>query len=166
MLNKTQVQRIYGMGAALGMLDNSNHKDDMLHNLVYNITGQDSVKQLTDVDYKKLVAELSQRIKISQLQAPEKPRSSNKRYNTTAKGMTAGQQRKVWALMYQLAGCDTTVTVATKGERLCGIIKKELHIDATSQRPFEWLGYNDGNKLIEILKAYVKSAERKAIKEM
>ena len=166
MLNKTQVQRIYGMGAALNMLDNSNHKDDMLHNLVYNITGQDRIKQLTDSDYKKVVAELSQRIKISQLQAPEKPRSSNKRYNTTAKGMTAGQQRKVWALMYQLAGCDTTVTAATKGERLCGIIKKELHIDATSQRPFEWLGYNDGNKLIDILKAYVKSAERKAIKDM
>ncbi len=164
MLNKTQVQRIYGMGAALGMLDNNNHKDDMLHNLVYNITGQDSVKQLTDSDYKKVVAELAQRIKISQLQPPEKSRSGNKRYNATAKGMTAGQQRKVWALMYQLAGCDTTTTVATKGERLCGIIKKELHIDAIPQRPFEWLGYNDGNKLIEVLKAYVKSAERKAIR--
>ena len=166
MLNKTQVQRIYGMGAALGMLDNNNHKDDMLHNLVYNITGQDSVKQLTDSDYKKVVAELAQRIKISQLQPPEKPRSSNKRYNTTAKGMTAGQQRKVWALMYQLAGCDTTVTGATKGERLCGIIKKELHIDASPQKPFEWLGFEQGNKLIELLKNYVKSAERKAMRSM
>lgn len=166
MLNKTQVQRIYGMGAALGMLDNNNHKDDMLHNLVYNITGQDSVKQLTDVDYKKVVVELAQRIKISQLQPPSKSRSGNKRYSTTAKGMTVGQQRKVWALMYQLAGCDTTVTVATKGERLCGIIKKELHIDASPQKPFEWLGFEQGNKLIELLKNYVKSAERKAIRGM
>ena len=166
MLNKTQVQRIYGMGAALGMLDNSNHKDDMLHNLVYNITGQDSVKQLTDVDYKKVVAELAQRIKISQLQPPSKSRSGNKRYSTTAKGMTVGQQRKVWALMYQLAGCDTTVTVATKGERLCGIIKKELHIDASPKQPFAWLGFEQGNKLIELLKNYVKSAEHKAMRSM
>ena len=166
MLNKTQVQRIYGMGAALGMLDNSNHKDDMLHNLVYNITGQDSVKQLTDVDYKKVVAELSQRIKISQLQPPSKSRSGNKRYSTTAKGMTVGQQRKVWALMYQLAGCDTTVTAATKGERLCGIIKKELHIDASPKQPFAWLGFEQGNKLIELLKNYVKSAEHKAMRSM
>ena len=50
MLDKARVQRIYGMGAALGMLDRENHSDDMLHNLVFGLTGKNSVKSL---DYDK-----------------------------------------------------------------------------------------------------------------
>ena len=50
------------------------------------------------------------------------------------------------------------------GKRLCGVIKKELHIDAVPDKPFLWLGFDEGSKLIEVLKAYVKSAEHKAMK--
>lgn len=164
MLNTAQVQRIYGMGATLNMIDNNNHKDDLLHSLVYDITGKDSVKQLDYSEYKKVVAELAQRIKISQLQVPPTKAKAlrTKKHQTTAKGMTEGQQRKVWALMYQLVSCDVNPVAATAGERLCGIIKKELQIDARPKQPFVWLGFDDGNKLIEVLKAYIRSAARKA----
>lgn len=168
MLTAAQIQRIYGMGTTLNMIDNANHKDDMLHNLVYDLTGKDSVKQLDNGEYKKVVAELAKRINISQLDVPPcraKAHRAKKREDT-AKGMTEGQQRKVWALMYQLIGCDLEPVAATKGERLCGIIKRELHIDAQPKQPFVWLGFAEGNKLIEALKRYVKSAERKAMRSV
>lgn len=167
MLSAAQIQRIYGMGATLNMIDNANHNDDMLHQLVYGITGKESIKQLSADEYKKVVAELTSRMKISQMQVPPVPsqrRKKQAKHKDTAKGMSAGQQRKVWYLMYQLIGCDLEPVTATKGERLCGIIKKELHIDCTPSKPFEWLGFNEGNRLIEILKAYVRSAERKAMR--
>ena len=78
--------------------------------------------------------------------------------------MTEGQQRKVWHLMYKLSEFDAAPSSATKGERLCGIIKRELSIDASANKPFMWLGFEEGNKLIEVLKNYVKSAQRKAAK--
>lgn len=165
MLSKTQVQKIYAMGSKLGMVDSKNHSDDMLHNLVYSLTGKDSVKNLSFDEYKAVVSELAVRLKIEQLAPtapPQHPRK--KQHKSTAKGMSEGQQRKVWSLMYQLAKYDTEVVTATKGERLCGIIKKELHIDCTPTKPFEWLGFEEGNKLIEKLKIYVRSAERKALR--
>ena len=42
------------------------------------------------------------------------------------------------------------------------IIKKEFKIDATSEKPLVWLSYSDASKMIEVLKRYVSSAERKA----
>lgn len=168
MLKAAQIQRIYGMGATLNMIDKSKHKDDMLHNLVYDLTGKDSIKQLDYDEYKTIVAELSQRIKISQMEVPPARAKSHraKKREDTAKGMTEGQQRKVWALMYQLINCDIEPVAATKGERLCGIIKKELHIDARPKDPFIWLGFEDGNKLIEVLKAYIRSTKRKATRRV
>lgn len=78
--------------------------------------------------------------------------------------MSEGQKGKIWYLMYQLIGCDIKPVTATEGERLCGIIKKELHIDCIPAEPFAWMSFEDGNRLIEILKKYVKSAERKAMR--
>lgn len=165
MLNKAQVQKIYAMGSKLGMVDSKNHSDDMLHNLVYNLTGKDSIKNLSSDEYKTVAAELAVRLKIEQLAPTAPPKQPRKKqHKSTAKGMSEGQQRKVWSLMYQLAKYDTEPVPATKGERLCGIIKKELHIDCTATKPFEWLGFEEGNKLIEKLKIYVRSAERKALR--
>ena len=70
MLDKARIQRIYGMGATLGMLDRENHSDDMLHNLVFGLTGKNSVKSLNYNEYKAVVGELAERIKISQLEVP------------------------------------------------------------------------------------------------
>jgi hypothetical protein len=78
--------------------------------------------------------------------------------------MTEGQQRKVWSLMYELKRFDTQPSVATLGERLCGIIKRQFNIDAMAQKPFQFLRREDGNKLIEILKSYCGNAETRHIR--
>ena len=77
-----------------------------------------------------------------------------------SKGMTEGQERKIWRLMYELQ--ELSPSSAALGERLCGIIKKEFKIDATSKSPLAWFSFNDASKMIEILKRYVSSAEKKA----
>lgn len=158
MINSSQIQQIYAMGAKLGLLDNNNHKDDLLHVLVYGLTGKENIKKLNNAECKIVTDELSKRMK--QLQIAQQ-KHKTKKYEDTAKGMTAGQQRKVWALMYQLVELDLKPQTATIGKRLCGIIKKELHIDALPNDPFMWLGFDEANKLIESLKRYIKSAERK-----
>lgn len=68
------------------------------------------------------------------------------------------QQRKVWALLYELQKADTAPSRATLGQRLCGILKKELHIDALPKEPFAWIDFETCNRLIEILKKYVANA--------
>ena len=62
--------------------------------------------------------------------------------------------------MYELE--ELSPSSAALGDRLCGIIKKEFKIDATSEKPLVWLSYSDASKMIEVLKRYVSSAERKA----
>lgn len=49
---------------------------------------------------------------------------------------------------------------APLGDRLCAIIKKELGMDAFPKDPFAWISYKDGNKLVEVLKGYVKTAQK------
>ena len=75
--------------------------------------------------------------------------------------MSDGQQRKVWRLMYQLEKLDEKPSAARLGDRLCGIIRKEIHIDCIARQPFRWLTYQQGVKLIEILKKYVANAQRR-----
>ena len=62
--------------------------------------------------------------------------------------------------MYELE--ELSPSSAALGERLCGIIKKEFKIDATSKNPLVWFSYSDASKMIEALKRYVSSAEKKA----
>ena len=81
-------------------------------------------------------------------------------FSTRLGGVSEGQERKVWALMYRLAAASPS-TVAV-GDRLRAAIKKEAGVDAFADDPFAWLDYKSCNKLIEALKGYVKNAERKA----
>lgn len=161
-LTAVEIRKVYALGAKLGLVE-SNNKNDELHALVAGITGKDSVRQLTDEEYKAVVGELAERIKISQLEPPPE-RRSRKRYESNPGKMTEGQQRKVWFLMYQLAGCDNEPSSASLGERLSGIIKRQFRVDATAKQPMRWLSYEQGNQLIEIIKNYVKNAERKTMR--
>lgn len=47
------------------------------------------------------------------------------------------------------------------GDRLCAVIKKEFHADATAKNPFAWISFEQGNDLIETLKRYVANEKRK-----
>ena len=79
-------------------------------------------------------------------------------HSPIARICSEGQRRKVWALMYRLQ--DASPSKAPLGDRLCAIIKKELGMDAFPKDPFAWISYKDGNKLVEVLKGYVKTAQK------
>lgn len=160
MLKPQQTQRIYAMGARLGILEHGN-KNDNLHTLVYQLTKKESVKSLNEDEYHIVVKNLAERLKLQNLEVPPRKPYKKQKYEDSGRGkMSEGQQRKVWRLMYQLEALDKEPSSAKLGDRLCGIIKKELHIDCTSKQPFRWLTYEQGVKLIEKLKYYVESAQR------
>lgn len=162
-MTKQQIQRIYGMGSILGILESGNKRDN-LHLLVESITGKDSIKTLTDDEYKAVVHELAERIHIQNLEEPPAKIRRTARYEEQPGGMSEGQQRKVWHLMYELKKFDKKKSSKSLGERLCGIIKKEVGVDALPEKPLVWLTYQQGSKLIEAIKRYIRSAERKAMR--
>lgn len=162
MLKPQQTQRIYAIGARLGLVESGN-KNDLLHELVYSIAQKSSVRELDEQEYKKVVAELANKLRIANLTEPKTvhPFKAKKREDKGIGKISDGQTRKVWQLMYSLEKLDKKPSSAKLGDRLCGIIKKELHIDALPKDPFAWLTYQQGVKLIEILKKYIANAQRR-----
>ena len=142
--------KIFALAKKAGMLGKQGNED--LHALVNSVCGKDSLKELTNRDYAAVIKELQSRAGTSNTYKAKSKGNS--------KGMTEGQERKIWRLMYELE--ELSPSSAALGERLCGIIKKEFKIDATSKSPLAWFSFNDASKMIEILKRYVSSAEKKA----
>lgn len=151
-INGQQIKKIYAIGQALGIVE-QNHDDD-LHTLIDAMTGKDSVKALSYQEGNAVIAELQRR------QGPPPTRKAPKQHDEVVGGITEGMQRKVWALMYDLQ--KYSPSSASLGDRLCGIIEKELGVTATPQKPFVWLRFKNGNQLVEILKGYVQNAKKKA----
>lgn len=151
-----QMKKIYAISGALGMTEQGNREDE-LHLLVAGLTGKESVKELTYREAQTVIARLTQ---IQGSQAPKKARKT-KEHPSRPGGVTSSQQKKVWALMYELQNYDQDPGTASLGERLCAVIKKELKVDAVPRTPFAWLDFKDGNHLIEVLKGYVESTRKK-----
>ena len=150
--NAYQIRKIYAIGGALGMVKRG-EDDDLLHELVNGMTGKTSIKELTYGEACKVIGELEGR------QGTSPPRKSGRPLHKNVPGRASeGQQRKIWALMYKLQAASPSK--APIGDRLCAIIKKELGIDAVPKNPFAWIDYKGGNKLVEVLKGYVKTAEK------
>lgn len=155
--NVYQIRKIYAIAGALGMV--SRDEDDALHDLVRDVTGKDSVKKLEYAEAFRIIGELEKKQGVNPTPRTNghgsRPKSKSK-----PGGASDGQQRKVWALMYQLE--KESPSKAALGDRLCGIIKRELHRDAFAKDPFAWMDYKECNRLVEILKGYVKTATGKA----
>lgn len=152
-----QIKKIYAIGNALGIVENGNSNDN-LHVLIAGATGKDSVKGLTYMEANAIIAQL-ERLQTKPKDAPPK-KASNKKYDSVPGGVTAGQQKKIWALMYELKKYDKEPSTAALGDRASAIIKKELKVDSVAKNPFAWLDFSSGNKLIEILKKYISSAKK------
>lgn len=153
--NTYQIRKIYAIAGALGMV--SRGEDDTLHDLVRDLTGKTSVKGLEYTEAFRVIGELEKK-----QGANPTPRRNGRPAKARPKpgGASDGQVRKVWAQMYLLE--KASPSKAPLGDRLCGIIKKELHRDAFPKDPFAWMDYKEVNHLIEILKGYVKTAQGKA----
>lgn len=141
-----QIKKMWAISKALGM-----DKEDLY--------AMANVESLHELDTKQANAVIERLNEMQGSYTP--PVRSKKQYAKVAGMATEGQQRKAWALMYQLAEFDKAPAAATLGERLCGIIRKELKVMATPEKPFAWLDFKSANKLIEILKRYISSATKK-----
>ena len=98
MLKPQQTQRIYAIAARLGVLESGN-KNDMLHTIVYRLTQKESIRTLVENEYRTVVAELAERLKLQSLTEPPKP-YKKKRYEDSGRGkMSDGQKRKVRQLI-------------------------------------------------------------------
>ena len=148
-------KKIFGMARSVGITDN-----DDLHALISCACGKSSLKEIDKQDYTLIIRELKKRSSASY-----KPKKSKALSKTRAvSGMSEGQTKKVWQLMYGLKKYDHQESESTLGKRLCGIIKRELQTDALPEEPFVWLTYKNGITLIERLKRYVENAEKRYLR--
>ena len=90
--------------------------------------------------------------------APQKKRP--RKYEAMPGGLSEGQQKKVWYLMYQLEKYDPAPEGVQLRDRLCGLISRQFGVTAFPTQPFRFLTFSQGNALIEGLK---KLTERKEL---
>lgn len=144
---------LYAIASNAGLVEHGN-KEDPFHQIVYSITQKTSVKDLSSHEMKLVENEIRNRCKSV---------SSNKIKNQEAVSgmMSPAQQSLAWRLMYQIQRYDVKVSDKLIGARLAGVVRKTLKITASDTDPLRWVNAENGNKLIETLKRYEKSAEKK-----
>lgn len=158
-ISKSQIHNLYAIAAKMKLVESGN-KDDEFHSVVYSVTGKNSVSSLTGAEFYKVRDRLIE-IQGSENVNSKKSRKKKKEEVKEIEGMTQGQTAKVWYLMYEFA--KYSPSHATVGERLKGIIKRQLKMDVDVKKPFVWLTHKQGNQLIEILKKYVDNAKDKSV---
>ena len=97
MATAPQIRAIYALGTKLGI--NQNSREDNLHQLVYSITGKESIKALSNYEAARVKSEL-----IKQMEGYEniKKSGSGKSIDVPPGKMTEAQQKKAWSLIYKL----------------------------------------------------------------
>ena len=151
---KGQTQTLYSLAAVLGLVESGN-KEDPFHMIVYRISGKTSVRELTAPEAAAVEAELRRQLRE---QRPKKKAASPEYPGK----MTAGQKAYAWRLLYDLAKLSPSAVPV--GERMAGIVRKVLQEDPCPGHPLNWIKREDGAKLIEALKRYLRNAKRKAAK--
>ena len=155
-VSKGTVKSIYALGAKLGMVERGGGHADALHALVQGLTGKESITALTPAEAQAVLAELRRR--SAPAAAPQKKRA--RKYEALPGGLSEGQQKKVWYLMYQLEKYDPAPEGVQLRDRLCGLISRQFGVTAFPTQPFRFLSFSQGNALIEGLKSL---AERKEL---
>lgn len=121
-------------------------REDAFHQLVYGLTGKESVKTLTEQEARRVDRELNKRLRAD-----------------SVPGMITNAQRsQVWRLMYKLS--DLSPSKVSIAERLAGAVRNILGITASSSDPLLWVSKSDASRLIARLEKYVASAQRKQAK--
>lgn len=153
-INTYQVRKIYAIAGALGM--KSRDGDDALHDLVFGMTGKQHISGLTSAEAYDVIAELEKEAGFqSHTAAPGPP---------AAPDGTGARQRR--AMRQSMAPDVSPERIepqqSAAGRPAARHYQKELGMDSGFEKPLAWLSYQDCSKLIEILKAYIASAEKKA----
>ncbi|MDE5583073.1 MAG: regulatory protein GemA [Ruminococcus sp.] len=149
-----KARQLYTIAAKKGLVEHGK-KEDPFHIIIYSLTGKTSVKDLTEQEMKIVTTEIFRRT--------NKNISGKKIKNQEAVPdmMSPAQQSLAWRLMYQIQKYDVKLSEQTVGVRLAGAVRKTLKISASDTEPLKWVNAENGNILIESLKRYVKSAEKK-----
>jgi len=145
-ITNEQRRSIYGIASQLGIYEKGN-PDDNLHVLVGRVTEKKSIADLDAADAAKVIYEL---IKLKDGQRISR-----------AGMITPAQEKKIWFFMYKLSSFDKEPSKVKLAYRLCKIIKKELKISACERKPFQFVSFENGNTLIEVIKKYVQYEERR-----
>lgn len=147
------VRKLYAKAAVLGMVEPNSH-EDAFHQLVFGLTGKESVKALTEQEAERVEKELSRRLRAQNRSRKNEPQN-------VPDMMTYKQKSYAWRLIYSLAAFSPSK--ASESERMAGAVQKILGISSTPADPLRWVSFEDGKKLIEHLERYVRTAQKKAV---
>lgn len=150
-----EANKLYAKAAVLGMVDHGSH-EDAFHQLVFGLTGKESVKELTEKEFRKVENELNLRLRSHKSEPKQKPQE-------VPGMMTAAQRNMAWRLMYTLVALSPSK--ASEGKRMAGAVKKILGITSSPKEPLMWVTREDGSRLIDTLKRYVRTAQKKKVKQ-
>ena len=157
MASRQLIKAIYAMGTSLGI--NGGSREDNLHELVSAVTGKESIASLTDREARQVQNELMRRMKGNI--RPKSACYDTKHMNIPPDKMNEGQKKKAWALIYKL--CELDPSDAAPSERMRGAVKKILGMDILMdcKNPFRMISAQQGVRLIDTLKRYVSSVQKK-----
>lgn len=155
----TITKRLYALANSLGLVDNGS-KEDPFHQLVYGLTGKEHVSELTPPEARKVQAELQERMRLKNHDKPLK-----KKKESEPGMMTVPMKNYAKFLAHRLEELDEKTPSVPANFRLAGAVRKVLGVTAPDEDPLIWVHFQDGMKLIEYLKRYVSSAERRAAKK-
>ncbi|GAB2022096.1 hypothetical protein RyT2_11700 [Pseudolactococcus yaeyamensis] len=140
-----QMRKIYAIANHIGIVDGG-AEQDQLHAMIDNLFQKKSVKQLSYLEASKLITQLER------LQS-----------EPSQKKVTSAQQKKMWALMYQLQSLDVEPSRSSLGERLAGIARKldiKVHV-VNGKAVAQWLTPAEASRLITRLEFIIKNEEKK-----
>lgn len=161
-MTTAQRKSIFGTCTQLGM------SEDDRRALICSVTGKESTKELTDRETEDVLKELRKRLG-GETVPPEK--RNPKAYKPAEAGMmTTEQQSLAWRYIYRLRELDEKPmlhedgTPVTPGERMAGAIRAILgnNMAQPGKDIFKRVNFDEGKRLIEGLKRYVNTAEKKA----
>ena len=148
MISKKDVQKIYAMGASLGILESGNH-DDMLHQLVFGVTGKTSIKELTAAEGYAVQHELQSRLGDKPRRCPRKQQPAEDR----PPGMISDAQIKmVWGLAYEIINREELQIKVEELATKSAYDTLGVQINLRAKYPWRMVSVDDGSKLIEALK--------------
>lgn len=147
MAAKEQIKKIYSLGAAAGLLNSSMGADDELHLWVRSVTLKEHISELTDKQADFVIAKLKEYC----MAAKETEIPDN--------GISDRQKSYIFSLMYKLAKLSPS-EVPTR-DRLAGIVKSVIGREL-SKDILKGVSIDEGSAIIETLKRYISTEERKA----
>lgn len=162
MVTKQEIRKtLYAMGRSLGI------SSDELHALVYGVTHKEHISELSDREFFSVRAEMMNRMKGLPPEPEEYKHEPKQKYIGGMGDLSEAQAKYIWKLMYKLESLDTEPCEFTVRERLAAVIRKELGVtvvEGVNGNKIDIFGNVDADgasKLIEQIKRYIASAERK-----